>query len=79
MNANDMQIVNDALSVYSASLNADRVITKGEKQTSITINSRKNRFEYIACGSGMKMASSPKTKEAVRKFIDSFWMWQKHI
>ena len=79
MNANDMQIVNDALSVYHASLNAEHFITKNEKQTSIAIKSRKNRFEYIAGGSGRKMASSPRTIEGVHKFIDAFWMWQKYI
>lgn len=79
MNADEKEIVNDALSVYGASLSDNNFIIKAEKTLPIGVVSRKNRFMFISANTGKTRATSAKTIEGVRKFIDDFWMWSKKV
>jgi hypothetical protein len=79
MNADEKEIVNDALSAYGSSLSDNNFITKSEKTLSVIVASRKNRFYYVSANTGKTLATSAKTIDGVRKFIDDFWMWSKKV
>ena len=70
-----MELVNQALSAYGASLNSDGFIQKGAKVFSVqaTIKGQRLRLETAT----QLLASGPITAKTVESFVEKFWYWKK--
>ena len=72
-----MDLVQQALAAYGATLGLQGVICRNEKATGVAVAVKGKRIRFESTGSGRLLASGPVVTSTVEKFVESFWFWKK--
>lgn len=73
-----MEIINEALKEFGASLTEEGLIAKGNRVIpSIQVEVVKNRIRFVNRMNGDLVMSGPVSKRTVSTFVKKFWFWEK--